>query len=120
MLGETYIILFTTLAAAVAAVSQYLLKNSIHKFKLSISGVLSLLRNRGVVVGVALYIGSAVFYLSALDSGALSFVYSIFSSTFIFVLLLSYFLLKEKLSAGRLAGTALIIIGIIIIALTYG
>ena len=99
--------------------SQYLLKNSIHKFKLSASGIMSLVRNKGVMAGIAVYLLGAVFYLVALNSGELSFVYSIFSSTFVFVLLLSYFMLKERITAPRLIGTLLIIVGILIIALTY-
>lgn len=119
LLSELYIILFTLIAAAVAAASQYLLKNSIRKFRLSVSGIYGLIANRGVMAGIALYLLSSVFYLVALDSGELSFVYSIFSSTFVFVLLLSYFGLRERITAPRIAGTALVIIGIIIIAMTY-
>ncbi len=119
LLGELGIIIFTLVAAAIAAVSQYLLKNAIHKFDLSLKGILSLVRNRGVMFGILLYLVSAVFYLFALDYGQLSFVYSIFSSTFIFVLFISYFALKERITSMRVLGTALVILGIIIIAMTY-
>ncbi len=119
MLGELDIILLTIVAAAIAAVSQYFMKSSVHRFQLSPSGILSLLRNKGVMAAIGLYITGSVFYLLALDSGQLSFIYSIFASTFVFVLLISYFALREKVSKARLIGTALIILGVIIIAITY-
>ncbi len=119
MLSEVYIILLTTIAAAIAAASQYFLKSSVHKFRLSPSGIISLIKNRGVMAAIGLYFIGAVFYLLALDSGELSFVYSIFASTFIFVLLISYFALREKVGSTRLIGTALIVVGIMIIAITY-
>lgn len=119
MLDELDIVILTIISAAIAAGSQYFMKNSIHKFRLNISGIISLLKNKGVMAGIGMYLLGSVFYLFALDSGELSFVYSIFSSTFIFVLLISYFVLREGISKTRLLGTALIILGILVIAFTY-
>ncbi len=119
MLEVIGILLTTLLAAALAAYAQYLFKKNVPSFKLNIKEILNLSKNRYLVIGIILYALSLLIYLVALSSGELSFVYPIFSSTFIFVFILSAFVLKEKISRIRVAGLALIILGIIIVSLTY-
>ena len=119
MFNEIEIILLTLIAAMIAAVSQYIMKSSVHKFSLNIKGGLSLFKNKGLVFGIVIYLLSLVFYLTALSSGQLSFVYPTFASTFIFVFLIAKFKLNENITNRRGVGLLLIIIGIIIIAMTY-
>ena len=62
---------------------------------------------------------SFAIYLYALHSAPeISFVYPIFASTFVFVLLISIFSLKEKAGIYRIAGIALIVLGIAVVSLT--
>ncbi len=119
LLGELDIILLTLIAAAIAAISQYIMKRSVHKFTLSIDGGISLLKNKGLLVGIGVYLSSLVFYLTALSSGELSFVYPTFASTFVFVFLIARFKLGEGIGLKRGLGLMLIVLGIIIVAMTY-
>ena len=64
-----------------------------------------------------IYGTSFVIYLIALGHASLVFVYPAFSSSFIFVMLISAFFLKERISARRAAGMMLIVLGITLIAL---
>jgi len=116
MLGTAEVVLLTVIAAAIVACAQYVFKKYIHKFKFNLKGMLSLLTNRMVIAGAAIYIMGLFVYLAALGSGQLSFVYPAFSSTFIFVMIISHFMLDEKVGYARLAGLALIIIGIALVA----
>ncbi len=119
MLEAVAIVLTTLLAAALAAYAQYLFKKNVPSFKINIREILRLARNWQLLLGLAIYSLSLIIYLVALGSGELSFVYPIFSSTFIFVFLISAFVLKEKINKVRIAGLAMIILGIIIVSLTY-
>lgn len=118
-MGEIGILLVTLFAAALAAISQYFMKKHVHKFPFHIKGALSLLKNRGVLMAACLYLISAFVYLYALSSGELDFVYPIFASTFVFVLVISAFKLKERMGVKRILGILFVVLGILIIALTY-
>ena len=119
MLGLLYIVSFTLVAALLAAAAQYLFKSSIKGFSISLKGITSLMRNRSLLAGFAVYIVALGVYIQALRYGELSFVYPIFASVFIFVLLISKYKLKEKVGIARIAGIGLIILGIILTALTF-
>ena len=71
-----------------------------------------------VVIGVFGYFAGLAVYLFALSNAPLSVVYPIFASTFIFVALISFTLLKEKVSALRVAGVLVIFLGIFLVSLT--
>lgn len=119
MLGESEIIVTTLAAALIAALAQYVFKKSVPKFDISLGGIRRLLSSPGIWAGGILYLASLGVYLKALGSGELSFVYPTFASTFIFIALISYFMLKEEMSPKRAAGIALVFIGIVLVALSY-
>ncbi len=119
MLSEVEIICLTLIAAAIAATSQYLMKRSIHKFNINIKGIFSLFKNKFLILSILVYLVSLVFYLIALSSGELSFVYPTFASTFLFVFIIAKLKLNEPITLHRGVGLVLIVIGIIIVALTY-
>ena len=119
MLGKLQIIGITLFAALLAALAQYILKSSIKKFSFTPKGIIKMLANAPVLLGLLVYIISLVIYLYVLRSGELSFVYPIFASTFIFVVLISKFLLDEPVSRTRTAGILVIILGIVLVSLTY-
>ncbi len=118
MLGVLSVVAITIMAAAIVAFAQYLFKKSVPKFDFNASGILSLARNRVIVAAGLIYVVGLAFYLVALSSEQLSFVYPAFSSTFIFVMIISHFKLKERIGYARLSGVALIIIGIAIVSLS--
>ena len=112
------IIIITFIAAFFAALAQYFFKGALPKFGFNFKEMLGLFRNRGIMTGRMVYLIGLGFYLYALKSGELSFVYPVFSIIFVFVALIGMVKFKEKLGLKRILGLALIIIGIIVIALT--
>jgi uncharacterized membrane protein len=83
--------------------------------KFSIPGIISMFLNPVVLLGLFMYGLSTVFWLIALSRKDLSFVYPFISLTFIIVLFLSYFILKEQIGTARIIGTIIIIIGLMVV-----
>lgn len=119
LLGLAYIISFTLISAMLAAFAQYLFKRSIKEFHLDRKGIISVFENREVLLAIIIYIIALAVYLQALRYGELSFVYPIFASVFVFVMIISKYKLKEPVGIARIAGTLLIILGIALTALTF-
>jgi multidrug transporter EmrE-like cation transporter len=120
MLSELEIIAMTLAAAAISAVAQYVFKRNVGEFDFSPKHVLGILANGQMLLGLGMYAVSFVLYIYALHAAPeLSFVYSIFASTFVFVLLISKYALGERINAFRAAGMLLIVLGITLVALTY-
>jgi drug/metabolite transporter (DMT)-like permease len=112
------VILITLVAALIASFSQILYKKNIGKRIESTRDMINVFMKKNVLLGLFGYAISLVIYLFALSKSQLSIVYPTFASTFIFVTLLSGFVLKEKIGAKRIIGMALIFIGISIIAIS--
>lgn len=113
------IIAITLLAAMIVAVAQYQFKRNLEKFYLKKDYIIKLIKNKGIVIGVGLYIVSLAIYLIALSYGQLSFVYPTFASSFVFIALVSKYALKEEITLARACGILLILAGIVMVALTY-
>jgi len=119
MVDTGSIIAVTLVAAVIAAAAQYLFKRSATAFKMNIKGIWGVLTKRDMMVGLIMYLASLVFYLYALHAApVVSFVYPVFSSSLVFVLLISKYALKEKVGTRRIAGMMLIIVGIVVISFT--
>jgi multidrug transporter EmrE-like cation transporter len=71
--------------------------------------------NWQVFLGLVLYGLSTVFWLSALSKKDLSYVYPFVAGTYILVLALSYFVLRESFGLDRVFGAALVLTGLVII-----
>ena len=116
-----YLVIFITLVAAlIASFSQIVFKRSMEKRINGIRDFFALFRKRNVILGFVGYFISLVIYLYALSgkNAPLSVVYPTFASTFIFISIISYFYLKEKFGAVRIAGILLVFAGIFIIAIS--
>lgn len=114
------IILITLVAAALVSVAQYKFKlGTRRKFKLNADGLMDLLLRRDIIIGVGIYGVSLVIYLVALAQGQLSFVYPTFASSFIFIMLISKYVFHEEFGWKRYMGMLLILVGILIISMTY-
>ncbi|MDD1687203.1 EamA family transporter [Methanoregula sp.] len=83
--------------------------------KFTVSGIISMFLNPLVILGLCMYGLSTVFWLVALSQKDLSYVYPFIALTFIIVLLLSKFLLHENVGMYRIAGTLVIICGLILV-----
>ncbi len=69
------------------------------------------------VGGTTMLVG-LIFWLAALASGELSFVYLLGSIQYIFMLFAAHFFLHEKINTAKLLGTLLITLGIILTAVS--
>lgn len=83
---------------------------------LNLTTLSAVLLNSYVLLGFILYGLSTIFWLIALSKKDLSFVYPFISLTYIIVLVLSSFVLKESIGLNKIAGTIAIIIGLIVIS----
>ena len=98
----------------VSSVSQILLKKSAGiKYSSKIREYL----NPYVIIGYTLFFGCTIISMYALKVVPLSMSPVLESCGYIFVALISYIFLKEKLTKKQLLGTALIILGVIIYSL---
>lgn len=67
-----------------------------------------------VIGGLLVYGFGVIFWLMAMSRFELSYVYPFASLSYVGIIIGSYFIFKEKLSAMRLLGIAIIIIGVLI------
>jgi drug/metabolite transporter (DMT)-like permease len=82
----------------------------------SFAALLELLLRPGIIGGLACYGLSVVIWVTVLSRTEVSFAYPFLGLGFVFVTFASAFLLGETISAQRLAGTALIALGVAVLA----
>jgi len=73
--------------------------------------------NSRLVLGVALFLGSSLFYAMGIKGGPLSVLYPMVSLGYIWTLLWSRLFFKEPFTAAKFAGLALILIGVFLVGL---
>lgn len=97
-----------------------LLKNGIARaggFHLSVADLLRLARQPEFAGGVLLTGIGAVIWFQVLATQKLSTCYPLFVSlTYFFITLAAFYLLHEKISAQKLVGLAVIVLGITVVA----
>ena len=69
-----------------------------------------------VIMGLAFYGISTVFWLVALSKIELSVAYPMLSIGYILLMILSYFLLNEAITIQKVIGTLLVVVGITLIS----
>ena len=82
------------------------------------SDIVPIFSNLYIILGLLMYGLGTIFWLIALSQKDLSYVYPFIALTFIIVLLLSKFLLHENVGIYRIAGTLIIVAGLIIVVNT--
>lgn len=80
------------------------------------SGFVEMLKNVNLYIGGFLYITSAVLNIWLLKILDYSVILPLTSLTYIWTMVLSYFILKEKITLKKMVGVCLILIGAIIIS----
>lgn len=79
------------------------------------SGILlSIIRSPWVIGGLGIYGTGVIFWLLALSHFELSYVYPFASLSYIGIIVGSYLIFKERITALRLVGIAVIIAGVLI------
>jgi drug/metabolite transporter (DMT)-like permease len=106
------IILLVLFCAVLGAFGQVFFKLASGSFSLSVDGVL---KNWKLFTGFFLYGTGALLFIYALRHGNLSILYPLIATSYIWVALLSFFLLKEPVSLLNVAGVGLIIAGIALV-----
>ncbi len=106
------IIFLVLFCAILGAFGQVFFKLASSDFSLSVEGVL---RNWKFLIGAFLYASSAILFVYSLKHGNLSILYPLIATSYIWVALLSFFILKEPVSMLNVAGIGLIIAGIALV-----
>ncbi len=117
-------ILLILLSVSIAVGGQMLLKIGINRIRIvSLNGLdylgqlfLGIIKSPLVISGLFLYIISAAIWLVVLSAVDLSFAYPFIGSTYVMLLILSKFILKEDVNLIRWIGALIITIGVIVIS----
>jgi drug/metabolite transporter (DMT)-like permease len=80
-----------------------------------LSSALGMITNPWLFAGYSLYAVSMVLLVVALKDGELSITYPVIALTYVWVALLSYFLMHESMGAYKLIGIGLIVAGVAIV-----
>jgi len=121
------ILVLVLIAEALTAAGQVLLKRSanelgshdLKKVNAHLKFLSEVFSKPGLWIGFVLMTLGLVIWLIALAEGDLSFVFPLSSLQFIFVLFLAHFMLGEKIDRMKLAGTLLVVLGIVLITITH-
>ena len=124
---RTVLIALILSSVTLAAIAQLTLKTGVNRvmgtstgagLQLSGSSLRSLLGSPVVWAGLALFGLSAVVWLFALSRASLSFAYPFASLSYVLILIFGRFVLHEPVTPLRMAGVALIVAGIVLVAQT--
>jgi drug/metabolite transporter (DMT)-like permease len=77
----------------------------------------ALLTNYWLVIGIFLYVFSSVFYMMGISQGELTILFPMVSIGYIWALLWARIFFKEMFTTAKIAGLALIILGVAVINL---
>jgi len=86
----------------------------------SMDMIQSLVFNRYVIIGWALYGISFVIWLYVLSKVKLSYAYPFISLSYVIVAVLGYLILDEKISTGAWIGIGLVVVGVSLIGMNIG
>jgi drug/metabolite transporter (DMT)-like permease len=106
------IVLIMIFAGLLGGIGQVSFKKGSKKFSPSIKGIIA---NKQFMLGVLCYGLATLIFLGVLKYADLSYAYPLVSITYLWVILLSKFILKEKIGAWKIAGVLLIIAGIVLV-----
>jgi drug/metabolite transporter (DMT)-like permease len=116
-------IVYILISVTGGALGQVLLKKgmvSMGPLTISAGHVLDLIwriaTNPYVVIGLGIYVCGTLFWLVALSRISLSFAYGFASLSYGLMLLASWLLFREDISLLRVIGTAVIVVGVLIIS----
>lgn len=100
-------------ASIVGSFGAVFLKLGAHQLTKSVFSFL----NRNLILGVALFLGSSVFYALGIRGGQLSVLYPMVSLGYIWTLLWSRLFFKEPFTRQKFLGLGLILLGVFFVGL---
>ena len=81
-----------------------------------LNSLIDMLKNINLYIGGFLYVSSAILNIWLLKILDYSVILPLTSLTYIWTMVVSYFILKEKITVKKIAGVCLILVGAIIIS----
>ncbi len=111
---RSMLLVFT--ASIVGSFGAVFLKRGADRLTGSLLGFL----NPNLILGVALFLGSSVFYAFGIKGGELSVLYPMVSLGYVWTLLWSRLFFKEPFTRQKFAGLALILLGVFFVGLGSG
>ncbi|MBS3141790.1 EamA family transporter [Candidatus Woesearchaeota archaeon] len=114
MATELWAIGLVVIASLAGALGPIMFKKAAQRLKRS---PLALLKNYYLFAGAGFYALGTILFIPALKGGELSVLYPFVSLTYVWVSLLSVFLLKERMNMVKWSGVACIIIGVTLIGI---
>lgn len=123
-LSLTKSILLILISISIAVGGQILLKIGMNRIgNIAVNSMSSLghlflgvLKSPMVLVGLFMYVISAAIWLIVISAVDLSFAYPFIGLTYVLILIVSKFILKESVNPIRWAGAAIITIGVVVIS----
>ena len=123
-LSLTKSILLILISISIAVGGQILLKIGMNRMgNIAVNSMSSLghlflgvVKSPMVLVGLFMYVISAAIWLVVISAVDLSFAYPFIGLTYVLILIVSKFILKEDVNPIRWAGAAIITIGVVVIS----
>jgi multidrug transporter EmrE-like cation transporter len=123
-LSLTKSILLILISISIAVGGQILLKIGMNRIgNIAVNSMSSLghlflgvVKSPIVLVGLFMYVISAAIWLVVISAVDLSFAYPFIGLTYVLILIVSKFILKESVNPIRWAGAAIITIGVVVIS----
>lgn len=123
--GLFFIIFLIVITGICDTISQLLLKSAVNSFGFSTNGFLKIVKSMLRLISIPwVWFGflastlSLLVWLFVLSRVELNFAFSVDSMHYIFIAMASRMILKEKVGVLRWLGTALIVVGIILVTLS--
>jgi drug/metabolite transporter (DMT)-like permease len=111
------VLLLLFISVLLNSLGQLFFKLGTGDLELTVAGVTSVITSKYLVAGITVYGVSLVLYLVALSKADLSYAYPIISLTYVFVTLLSYFVLQEHVGVYGWIGVLFVVIGVALIGI---
>lgn len=123
-LSLTKSILLILISISIAVGGQILLKIGMNRIgNIAVNSMsalghlfLGVIKSPIVLVGLFMYVISAAIWLVVISAVDLSFAYPFIGLTYVLILIVSKFILKESVNPIRWAGAAIITIGVVVIS----
>ncbi len=87
------------------------------QIRFSWSGAVAVLKNGKLLLGIVLYVCSAIVFIYLLRFNELSVLYPLTALSYIFVTILSIYALREPMNRYKWLGIGFIILGIVLVTL---
>ena len=110
-------IVLMLIATFIGAIGSLFLKlgSSTVKVRFTKEGIMNIVKNWRLILGFAIYGFSTVLFIMVLRITDLSIAYPMTSLTYVFITILSAFILKEHITKYKIVGIGFIILGVVLI-----